>query len=470
MKVALVKAPATYADWYRRPVLGLGYICGYLKANDIDCRIFDAYFHSWSEDELLRRVKAYGPDIVGLTAMTHEIVETSRIASRLRSESHVPLVIGGCHVTALPGRTLEEFPAFDYGVCGEGEQAFLDLVHHLEGTAKSDLESIKGLVFRRDGRITVNERPPFLSSDQLDKLPHPDFEDYYDENPEALKAKDGCYVITTSRGCPYNCAFCMQVLGRKVRRRSAEDVVAEMEEAIRRWGAHTFDFYDEIILLGGEPAERLLNLMIARGIPERARWCGQTRANLVTPELMALAKRAGCFRLGIEVESGDDKILRAIGKGITVDEVRSAVKIMKGAGISVDAYFILGHPNETEVEVTKTVELAAELNPDTIAVGIMVPYPGTRIFEMARRGEGGYRLISEDWSQYDKYGGKALELEGLPYEKLVGWQRKALINFYLKNFRLLDFLRYIWRRRRGLLFLLKKRLGLRLVTKEPFTG
>jgi radical SAM superfamily enzyme YgiQ (UPF0313 family) len=232
-----------------------------------------------------------------------------------------------------------------------------------------------------------------------------------------------------------------------------------MEQAMSRYAARTFDFYDDILLYDSPDTRNLLELMISKGFPERIRWCGVTRANLVKSDLMALAKKAGCFRLGLGVESGDDQILKTIGKGITVDQVRRAVKIIKEAGIAVDTYFILGHPNETEETVKKTIDLAVELNTDTIAVGLMVPYPGTRVFEMALRGEGGYHLISEDWSQYDKYGGKALELEGLPYDELVRWQRRALVDLYLKNFRPLDFLRYMWRRRSALLFFLRRRLG-----------
>lgn len=469
-KVALIKAPGTYADWYKRPVLGLAYICSYLEADRFECRIFDAYYHSWSEGELLRRVTEYKPHLIGLTAMTHEINEAAHIAERLKAELGVPVVIGGCHATALPKRTLSEFPIFDYGIYGEGERALLGLAEHLRDGSSGDLQNIEGLIFRDADEITINARPPFLTSEELDTLPLPAFDDYYGDDPEALKAKGACYVLTTSRGCPYNCAFCMQVLGRKVRRRSPENIIEEMEQAIARWGAHTFDFYDEILLYDSPDTRRLLDLMIEKGFPGKVKWCGVTRANLVKPDLMTLAKKAGCFKLGLGVESGDDEILKTIGKSITVDQVRSAIKMIKGAGIAVDAYFILGHPDETEEQVKKTVDLAVELNSDTIAVGLMVPYPGTRVYEMALRGAGGYQLLSEDWSQYDKYGGRALELRGLPYDKLVKWQRRALINLYLKNHRPLDLMRYLWQRRSALSFFVKRRLGIRIVTKEQFTG
>jgi anaerobic magnesium-protoporphyrin IX monomethyl ester cyclase len=410
-------------------------------------------------------VAGFGPDLVGMAAMTHEICRAADIAKRLKRDLSVPVVVGGCQVTALPRRTLSEFPSFDYGINGEGERALLALAQRLS-SGSADVHDIESLVFREGNEITINARPPFLTSEDLDGLPFPSFDDYYGDDRQALKARDACCVLTTSRGCPYNCAFCMQVLGRKVRRRSPENIIREMERAINRWGAHTFDFYDDILLYDGPETRRLLEIMIEKGFPRTVRWCGVTRANLVNPDLMALARKAGCFRLGLGVESGDDEILKIIGKGITVDQVRKAVRIIKDAGIAVDAYFILGHPNETEEQVKKTVDLAAELNPDTIAVGLMVPYPGTRINEMALRGAGGYRLLSEDWSQYDKYGGKTLELSGLPYHKLIRWQRRALINLYLRNLRPLGLIRYLWRRRSALSFFMKRRLGIRIVSRE----
>lgn len=465
-RVALIKVRGTYADWFKRPVLGLAYLCSYLKSDGFECRIFDAYYHSWSEDELLARVAEYRPHLIGISAMTHEVNKAAHVAGRLKVKLEVPVVIGGCHVTALPRRTLAEFPVFDYGIHGEGESACLQLARHLRDGSSPGLRDIQGLAFREGDEIKVNARAPFLTSEELDAMPLPAFDDYYGDDREALKAKDACGAIIVGRGCPYNCAFCMRVLGQEVRRRSPETVIAEMEQSITRWGAHTFDFYDDILLHDRPDTRRLLELMIEKGFPGKVRWYGLTRVNLVKADMIALAKEAGCIRLGLGVESGDDGILKTIGKGITVAQVRSAVRMIKDQGLAVDAYFILGHPDETEEQVKKTVDLAAELNTNTIAVGLMVPYPGTRVYEMALRGAGGYRLLSEDWSQYDKYGGRALELKNLPYERLLRWQRRALINLYLKNFRLLDLIAYMWQRRSALSFFLRRRLGIRTAIKQ----
>jgi len=456
MKVALIKLPATYADWYKRPATGICYISAYLKLNGIDCRIFDAYFNSWSEKDTIEGVVEYSPDVIGLTAMTHEINQASQIASQLKERLNAHTIVGGCHVTALPGRTLREFPAFDYAVYGEGEKTVIELMKFLQQSGISEPSNITGLAWRdTDGNIHVNKPSEPLTSAELDMLPYPDVADYY-HGPQALVGNDSYYTMFTSRGCPYHCAFCMQVMGRKVRRRSAENIIQEVEYAISHYGAHTFDFADDIFLFDNRETRELLQLMIDRSLPERIRWSGLTRANFVTPELISLVKEAGCFRLEMGVESGDNEILKAINKGVTVEQVRKAVKIIKDSGILVSTYFILGHPNETLGTIKKTINLAAELNTHTIAVGLMVPYPGTRIYEMARRGEGGYRLLTEDWSQYDKYGGRVLEVGKLNFKQLSYWQAWAMVYFYLRNLRFLDLAKFFVQYRRGVFFLFKK--------------
>lgn len=411
-------------------------------------------------------MKDFKPDVIGITAMTHEVIQASQIASQLKKQLNSPVIIGGPHVTALPERTLVEFPDFDYGIFGEGENTFLELLKHLQQGTELKLSTIKGLVFRNgEGNICINEQRPFLTSTELDILPYPAFHHYYGKPPHALT--DGQpYPMISSRGCPYNCAFCMKVLGSKIRRRSAQNICREIEYAVSTYGIHKIDFIDDIFLSNNQETRNILQLMLERGIQERIKWTALGRVDLVNPELIALARKAGCYRVGLGIESGDNEILKAIGKGITVEQVKKAVRIIKDAGISVTTYFILGHPNETMQTIRKTVDLAIELNTDIVSVGLMVPFPGTKIFDMALRGEGGYHLLTQVWSEYDKYCAKALEIEGLPHKELVKWQRRALINLYLKNFRFIEVLRFFWHKRRVFQFLIKKQIARLKITKK----
>lgn len=458
MKVALIRPPEVNPYWKaKRPSLGISYIASYLKAHSIEAKIFDANYSAWTETQTVEFIADYRPDIAGISSMTHEIASSHTIAGLIKKRlDGVPTVIGGCHITALPQETLVEFPNFTYGIYGEGEATMLSLIQCLaQQNPQAGLTQINGLVYRDADNVLINQPRERLSSEELTQLSYPDFDQYYHSN-KALADKGDYYVMISSRGCPYQCIFCMQVLGRQVRRRSAESVVEEMEYAIDRYGAHTIYFFDEIFLFNDRLTYDTLELIKKRDLPKRLRWRALTRVNLVDEKLIKNVKEAGCFALEIGIEAGSNEVLKRINKQITTEQTENAVGIIKKAGIAVDANYIFGHPHETVESIKDTIKLATKLNTDTIAIGIMTPYPGTKIYEMAQRGEGGYRLLTKDWSKYDKYGGKALELEGLPIAELEKWQRRGLLYFYLKNFRILDLIKFIIEYRRTIIGLLKK--------------
>lgn len=148
---------------------------------------------------------------------------------------------------------------------------------------------------------------------------------------------------------------------------------------------------------------------------------------------------AGCIGLGFGVESGNQKILDSIGKNITLKEVLFAIKVAKEAGLQTNTFFILGHPGETKKTIRDTINFACKLNPYDVSFGMMIPYPGTKIYEMAKSGEGGYKGFHENWELYTKYYGKGLELDGLKRSTLERYQKQAYIEFYLiRTFRFKD--------------------------------
>lgn len=166
-------------------------------------------------------------------------------------------------------------------------------------------------------------------------------------------------------------------------------------------------------------------------------------------------REAGCVRVGVGIESGNQKVLDGIHKGITLEETRVMVRVVKQAGLGIAAFFIIGHPYETADTIRETISFARELNPTTVAFGIMVPYPGTEIAAMASRGEGGYRIVSHDWNDYDKYFGSALELENLSRRQLERWQVRAYLIFYLGNLRIFSLIRFLLSRRRSVFYYLR---------------
>lgn len=429
MKVLLINpSPEVFVQdqYYNIPPLGLGYIAAYLESKSIECSVIDAKMEKLNRSQIVERVCEESPDIVGITAMTHEIVRANQIAADIRKKiSPKAIIIGGAHATALPEETLEQFDSFDISVFGEGEYTLYEIAERIKRMGNSkQLDDIKGCAFRRDGKIHVNDRREWIVN--LDELPFPAWHLF----PQTTE-----YPIYTERGCPYRCIFCMRVLGNRLRKRSPENVIQEIEMLVHEFHAERIIFRDETFGVDKNRDRQLLKYIIERGINKKIRWSVNSRVNIAEKEFYLMMKEAGCTRVEFGIESGNQEILDTIKKGITLQQAEEAVKMAKEVGLKTACFFILGHPGETIDTINDTINFASKLNPDDFAFGIMVPYPKTEIAEMAAKGEGGYRLLSTDWASYDKYLGNALELKNITRDQLEKLQSKAYLYMYLKNLR-----------------------------------
>ncbi len=435
VKVTLVSPPSEKGKYEHEhfviPKNGIGYIAAYLEKNGIDCSILDAKFEGLNFEQVIKRLTEEKPDIVGISAMTSEIESGARVAAKVkRILPRSKTVIGGAHAISIPNETLKEFSQFDFLVTGEGEITFLELVKAI--AEDKDLGHVKGILFRRDGEIKTNPPRPWI--DDLDQLPFPAWHKYPQKSP--------FYYVLSTRGCPHQCAFCMTILGKKQRKRSPENVVDELEWLWNTYKVDQMIFLDETFTLDRKRTDQLLGMIIDRGLDRKMKWVAQTRVDRVDEAICRRMKESGCYKIEFGVESGNQKILEIIKKGITLRQVEEAVRSAKRAGLQVGCSFILGHPYETRETAQDTINFIVRLNPDIISIGIMVPHPGTRVYEMAQRGEGNYRLIAAHWSEYVKFGGGGLELKDLPRHELEKLQVKAYLNFYLKNYRFFDLISY----------------------------
>jgi radical SAM superfamily enzyme YgiQ (UPF0313 family) len=241
----------------------------------------------------------------------------------------------------------------------------------------------------------------------------------------------------------------MSPYGKKIRERSPENVIAEMEKVVDEYHPRHYKINDESFGFNRDRAENLLDLMVAneklRSIPKTA----SLRANSVDVHLMKRMKEAGFSYVDFGIESGDPEILKRIRKGITLDVARRAVACARAAGLRVGGNFILGHPGETPATARKTIRFAVELNCHFNAFGIMTPYPGTQVYDMAKENDFGYRLASDDWRDFNKQLGGALEIDGFSRSKLEFYQLAGYVSVYLLNFRFIDFAKFVWDFRRA---------------------
>ena len=450
LKVMLVNPPvlSVLEPWYDTPGFGrvsLAYLAGALRRHTgYDVRILDSKLARLDHAEALEEIKSWQPDIVGLTAFTNEIKPAAYLAGLIKRElPDVVTVIGGVHLTALPEQTLEQFPTFDIGVVGEGEETFCELCDAIG--AGADLAKVKGLVYRTPTGIALSPgRPRILDQDSI-AFPA------WDLFPRAER-----YFVHSLRGCPLNCVFCMNPNGRIARQRSVKNVIEELEWVIETFAPKTISFGDELFSVDMARTHELLDAMIKHRIGERVPWDIQTHVRFVDEALFVKMKKAGVLRVDLGIETGDEEKLKALGKGTNLKMIETARAAARKAGVPIGTFFLVGQPNETVASINKTIKLAVKMNADLPMFGIMTPYPGTEVARLAANGEAGYRLKSTDWEEYNKQIGGALEFADLSRRQIEILQVKAYAKVFLYNLRIVEFLKFVWRYQRGAWSVLKK--------------
>lgn len=448
MKIALVLPPAEYLaekkDTPKYQHIGLGYLASMLETKGFWVKIIDVKLERMKFKNTLEAIKSIRPDILGITAMTHEINIAAEIAKAAKSLlPKIFTVIGGVHLTALPVETLRAYGHFDIGIVGEGEYSFCDIAVSINDK-KYDFSHIRGVVYRNGSDILLSQTAEKVEN--LDSLPFPAWHLF----PMATE-----YIIITSRGCPYSCIFCMQASGHKIRKRSIGNIVGEIEKVLAERSPERFLFYDETFTLDRTRVFEICDSIIKMNMPRQMRWSVTTRVDCVDKDLLMKMKEAGCDHIEFGIESGDQEVLDRINKRITLKDAEYAVSIAKELGFHTEGAFILGHPNETLKTAYKTICFAAKLNPHIVQLGIMVPYPGTAVAQMAREGKGGYKIISDNWSDYNKQLGNALELEELNRSDLERLQLIGYVKLFIYNRRFMDFLKFIWDYKREMLSFIK---------------
>ena len=361
------------------PPLGLLYLAGYIKKySDYELKIIDAQVEKMSYHQLDEEIKKFNPDIVGITAMTFtllDVLKSVEITKKRCPKSKI--VIGGPHVQIYPEETAN-LKNIDYVVLGEGEKIFLKLIQNIDQPEK--LKNVNGLVFKESGKIINTGKPDFLNN--LDELPFPPRKILPYKKYFSLLAK-GKVITTmfTSRGCPFQCAFCDRpAMGRIFRARSAKNVIDEMEECLEL-GIKEIFIYDDTFTVDRQRVVDMCNEIIKRNL--KFIWDVRARVNTVDEELLFLLKKAGCERIHYGVEAGTEKILKVLNKQISLEQTLRAFKITKEAGIQTLAYFMIGAPTETKEDIMQTIEFMKKLKPDFVQITLLTPFPGTKIYQLA---------------------------------------------------------------------------------------
>jgi len=381
------------------------------------------------------------PKYVGFSCTTASVGNAAKIARAVKERSPKTLVLaGGPHITALPEEAFRRFPDFDFGILGEGEGALLDLMEALEGDR--DLSRVESAVYREGEAIRINPRRKLI--EDLDTLPFPAF-DLLPEFPRDYHAPFLNYLkgpvapLISSRGCPQACTFCdRSVFGTRYRYFS-EDYLGEMISLLsRQYGIRHLVFTDDQFAAFRPRLVRLCEKMASGNL--EIRWNCDARVDSVDLDLLRLLKRAGCWMISYGIESGSQKILDRIRKGITLGQVEQAVRWTKEAGIRAKGLFMIGYPEETEETLGHTLNFVRRSRLDEINLSFLTPYPGTEIYQEAR----GSKDFVEDWERMNALH-CLLRPRALTCADLEKAYRKILRRFYLRPGVTLSYLGILFR-------------------------
>jgi len=435
--VFLANAPYSLEERYGKlsgvgatlPHLGLLMLAAVLRKAGHSVRIIDASAQGLGYKETFEDVKKFQPDIIGFTAVTPSIIKTVKLASMMKEAyPSIPIVIGGPHFTAVQEQTLQDYPVFDYGVVGEGEETMIELVEAL--SAGKTPSNISALAFRKNGEVRfTSPRPPIKD---LDFLPFPAWEllDGFPSryHPALFKYKKlPATHIISARGCPNKCIFCdTSVFSRQIRFHSSEYVLEMIGYLIKNFGIKEIIFEDDQFLIRKKRVAR-----ICEGILKakwNISWCCSGRVNSADdPGLLRLMKRSGCWQISYGIESGSQKILNFAQKGITINQIKKAVRLTHEAGILSKGYFIFGLPYETEETMKKTILFARHIPLNDISAFTLTPFPGSEMYDIAEQ----HGTIDKDFEKMNLLDVVYVP-DGLSKEILLNYQRRFMKEFYLR--------------------------------------
>ena len=376
------------------PPLGLAYLGAALEQAGVQVKILDYVVYPYRRDALESVLKEFKPHVAGATAVSMTFDHAKQILKDVKAlDSEILTVMGGPHVTFCARETLEEFSELDIVVLGEGEQTFVNLMHAVKSAR--DLMEVNGIVFRRDSEITTTPKQKFINN--LDVLPLPARHLLPLGRYRALGMP---MSITTSRGCPYQCIFCVghKMVGARVRYHSPERVTAELQY-LANLKFHQINIADDLFTANPNHCLAVCEEILRKKL--EINWTAFARVDTVSEALLSKMKAAGCTAVSFGIESANPAILKTIKKGITVQQAQDAVRKCLRVGISPYASFILGLPGETPETIKETAAFATELQHEGLAYGfhILAPFPGTEVRE--QRKQLGIRILSDDWSRYD---------------------------------------------------------------------
>lgn len=363
--------------------MGLGSISGALKKKGFSFRVLDADAVDLPIDELISNIISQRPRVIGISTYSSygDIIKyiVKEIKSALKDSV---VVLGGHHAFALKGKLLEETQA-DIVAIGEGEVIFSNICDAVLNNKY--LEQVRGIYYRRSGEVFYTGDSGYI--DNLDDIPLPAYEyfpmdryqgHFYRRWTSGFRKPFG--NIVTSRGCPFSCGFCSNVMwGKKVRFQSPERVILEIDYLVKHYGVRQLSFFDDTFTLDTVRVNKICDLIIDKNYNLDI-YCS-TRVDYLNENLIKKMARSGFKWIGIGIESGNERILRKISKYQSPQKCSEVIRMIANNRIAVYGSVILGYPEEDKSTLKDTLRFILNNPVHLPQFNIFVPYPGTPIYQ-----------------------------------------------------------------------------------------
>lgn len=407
------------------PPADLMYLAAVAEKQGFEAKIAD-YSQSGDYEADLREFK---PDYLVVNIATPTLEHDLDAVKKAKEICpNITTVAKGAAFLTLGEKIVSEHNELDFGILGEAENTLKDI---LDNKPKNN---ILGIYYKENDEVKFTGKRPFI--EDLDSLPFPA---RHLVNNNIYRRPDNNKVqatIKVSRGCPFHCFFCLAtpVSGAKVRRRSPENIVAEIRECVEKYNIKNFLFWSDIFNIDKDWTMKLCQAIIDSGL--KITWSANTRADTADYEMAKIMYKSGCRLVSIGVESGSQYMLEKMGKKITLNDVRRTVKVFKKAKIRIYNYFVIGLPWETEETVEETIKFAIELNSDFISFYTATPLPGSRFYDYALE----HNLFDKETSFENAYYYPAVNTHNLTRERVFELHKAAVKRFYLRPLYILKML------------------------------
>ena len=423
--------------------LALAYLAASLELYKYPVKILDCPALRLEIEDIIQELKKGNYSLIGLTMLTpmYSVVRGMTRAIK-EAQPQVKIVVGGAHVTALPGETLKGVESIDYIAIGEGENTIVELSQALEG--KKEISGVAGLAYREKDKVVLTQPREFEKN--LDRFPPPARHllpmEKYKSTASTVQGSSFCATLIVARGCPFNCSFCSHPFGRTFRHHSVGRIIQEMESLIKDYNVSEFNIEADTLNVDRGFVLSLCREIVRKGLNRKIRWTCANRMDTVDEELLKIMKQAGCWQISYGVESGVQRLLDLINKREKLEDMEKIFALTKKVGITIRGFFMLGLPTETYQESLQTIKFAKKLDPLWAQFTITVPYPGTPMFDaLKKKGE----IRSFNWDHYNTWGGwTENEVAYLPpgrtLAELKATQKKAVASFYLRPKVILKFI------------------------------